>query len=315
MEKAMNTGTNIEGPSPRQTLGFLIKLFQRHGLGAKSKLGQNFLIDLNLLDLVARSGELTPEDAVLEVGTGTGSLTGRMAFDAGCVTSAEIDPGFARMAREMLGSNPKVRLVEGDALQSKNTMNPELIAAWKENAAKHGCTRLKLVANLPYAVAVPVMTNLLIDGPVPERMVGMVQWEIAERMVATPGHKEYASLAIICQALGDVTIVRRIPPRSFFPPPKVDSAIVQVDANPAKRALVDKLATSTTAGPRRLRDFLRDLYCHRRKNLRGGLVAMQGRDLTKKQVDEGLAKLGIPGEVRAEALDVATHLRLCELFG
>ncbi|MCE2804664.1 MAG: 16S rRNA (adenine(1518)-N(6)/adenine(1519)-N(6))-dimethyltransferase RsmA [Gemmataceae bacterium] len=304
-----------EAPHPRQTLGYLIKLFQRHGLGAKSKLGQNFLIDLNLLDLVARSGELSPQDAVLEVGTGTGSLTGRMALEAGCVTTAEIDPGFARMARELLGANPKVRLVEGDALQNKNTMNPELIEAWKEHAARHGCTRLKLVANLPYAVAVPVMTNLLIDGPVPDRMVGMVQWEIAERMMAVPGTKQYASLAVICQALGDVTIVRRIPPRSFFPPPKVDSAIVQVVSNPEKRALVDKLATPTVPGPRRLRDFLRDLYCHRRKNLRGGLVAMQGRDLTKKFVDEGLARLGIPGEVRAEALDVATHLRLCEVFG
>ena len=200
-------------------------------------------------DLVVRSGELTPQDAVLEVGTGTGSLTGRMSYDAGCVTSAEIDPGFARMARELLGKNPKVRLFEGDALQNKNTMDPELIAAWKENAANHGCTRFKLVANLPYSVAVPVMTNLLIDGPVPERMVGMVQWEIAERMTASPGVKEYASLAIICQALADVSIVRRIPPRSFFPPPKVDSAIVQVDSNPTKRALVDKLATPTVFGP------------------------------------------------------------------
>ncbi len=311
----MEAAVNQELPNPRQTLGFLIKLFQRHNLGAKSKLGQNFLIDLNLLDLVARSGDLTSQDAVLEVGTGTGSLTGRMSYDAGCVTSAEIDPGFARMARELLGKNPKVRLFEGDALQNKNTMDPELIAAWKENAANHGCTRFKLVANLPYAVAVPVMTNLLIDGPVPERMVGMVQWEIAERMTASPGVKEYASLAIICQALADVSIVRRIPPRSFFPPPKVDSAIVQVDSNPTKRALVDKLATPTVSGPRRLREFLRDLYCHRRKNLRGGLVAMQGKELTKKFVDENLALMGIPGEVRAEALDVATHLRLCEVFG
>lgn len=311
----MGNPVNPEIPNARQTLGYLIKLFQRHNLGAKSKLGQNFLIDLNLLDLVVKAGDLTAQDAVLEVGTGTGSLTGRMAFDAGCVTSVEIDPGFARMAREILGANQKIRLVEADALQNKNTMNPEVIQAWQENAKKHGCTRLKLVANLPYAVAVPVMTNLLVDGPVPVRMVGMVQLEIAERMMAVPGTKEYASLAVICQSLGNVSIVRRIPPRSFFPPPKVDSAIVQIDPDPEKRALVEKLATPKVTGPRRLREFLRDLYCHRRKNLRGGLVAMQGRDLTKKFVDEGLEKLGIPAEVRAEALDVATHLRLCEVFG
>ncbi|MCY2938037.1 MAG: 16S rRNA (adenine(1518)-N(6)/adenine(1519)-N(6))-dimethyltransferase RsmA [Planctomycetota bacterium] len=304
-----------EPPNPRQTLAFLIKLFQKHNLGAKSKLGQNFLIDLNLVDLVARSGDLSPEDAVLEVGTGTGSLTGRMALEAGSVTSVEIDPGFARMARELLGANPKVRLVESDALLNKNTMEPTVLAAWREMAAKTGCTRLKMVANLPYSVAVPVLTNLLIEGPVPVRMVGMVQWEIAERMMATPGHKQFGSLAVLIQALSKVTVIRRIPPRSFFPAPKVDSAIVQLDPDPAMRAEVDKLATEKVGGPRRLRDFLRDLYCHRRKNLRGGLVAMQGRDLTKKVVDERLAAMALPGEIRAEALDVATHLRLCAAFG
>ena len=202
-----------EPPNPRQTLAFLIKLFQKHNLGAKSKLGQNFLIDLNLVDLVARSGDLSPEDAVLEVGTGTGSLTGRMALEAGSVTSVEIDPGFARMARELLGANPKVRLVESDALLNKNTMEPTVLAAWREMAAKTGCTRLKMVANLPYSVAVPVLTNLLIEGPVPVRMVGMVQWEIAERMMATPGHKQFGSLAVLIQALSKVTVIRRIPPR------------------------------------------------------------------------------------------------------
>src|SRR5262245_37066893 len=178
-------------PSPRQTLSYLLRLFEHHGLEAKSKLGQNFLIDLNLLDLVVRTAELDRSDAVLEVGTGTGSLTAKLAEQAGVVVTVEIDKTLQPVAKQVVGERPNVRFVFGDALAGKNDLNPEMLAAWDEAAATAKSTRRKLVANLPYVIATPLVTNLLIARTDIERMVVMVQWEICERMRATPGTKDY----------------------------------------------------------------------------------------------------------------------------
>src|SRR5262252_3957500 len=140
-------------PSPRQTLSYLRQLFEAHGLEAKSKLGQNFLIDLNLLDLIVRTAELDASDAVLEVGTGTGSLTAKLADCAGAVVTVEIDKTLQPVAKEVVGARKNVRFVFGDALAKKSELNPEVLAAWDEAAKSANCPRRKLVANLPYVIA------------------------------------------------------------------------------------------------------------------------------------------------------------------
>lgn len=295
------------GPSPRQTLSYLRGLMQNYGLEPKAKLGQNFLIDLNLLDLVCRTAEIGPADAVLEVGTGTGSLTGMMADRAGCVFSVEVDHKFHELAHHLVGGRPNVHLFFGDALASKNTLRTEVVAGWDELARRHGCTRRKLVANLPYVIATPVVSNLLISDIPIDRMVVMVQWEIGERMQAKPGTKDYNALSVLVQSVADVEIVRKVLPSNFFPRPQVDSAIVLIRPNPEKRARVGDV--------RRFRTFLRDLYVHRRKNLRQALSGWPSGRKDKTAVDAKLAELGFDGSVRAEALDVEQHLRLCAAFG
>ncbi len=290
-------------PGERQTLSYLRGLLQNYGLMPKHKLGQNFLVDLNLLDLVARAAELTPADAVLEVGTGTGSLSALMADKAGCVYTVEIDADIQPIARQLIGRRPNVEMLRADALARKNELNPDMLAGWAALAAKHGCTRRKLVANLPFVIATPVITNLLITDIPIDRMVVMVQWEIGERMQAVPGTKDYNALSVLVQSLADVEIIRKVLPANFYPKPKVDSAIVLIRPDPAKRALVGDVV--------KWRHFLRDLYTHRRKNLRQALSAGV-RD--KADVDATLAELGIDGTVRSEALDVAEHLRLCAAF-
>ena len=164
-----------------------------------------------------------------------------------------------------------------------------------------------MVANLPYSVAVPVISNVLLSDLNPERLVVTVQWEIAERLTATVGTKAYAALAVLTQSVADVTVVRRLPPTVFWPRPQVDSAIVLIRPNPAKRADVGDVT--------RFRHFLRDLYVHRRKNLRGALVSLPDKRFSKEEVDAKLAELGIEGTTRAEALDPEQHLRLCGVFG
>jgi 16S rRNA (adenine1518-N6/adenine1519-N6)-dimethyltransferase len=138
-------------------------------------------------------------------------------------------------------------------------------------------------------------------------MVVTVQWEIAERLLAAPRSKEYSSLAVLTQSLADVTLVRQLAPSVFWPRPQVSSAIVMIQPNAAKRAHVGNVL--------RLRHFLRDLYAHRRKNLRGTLASMANSDWSKTEVDERLRELGIEGTVRAEELDLEQHLRLCRVFG
>jgi 16S rRNA (adenine1518-N6/adenine1519-N6)-dimethyltransferase len=270
-------------------------------------MGQNFLVDLNLLDLMIQSAELDKADAVLEVGTGTGSLTARLCDHAGTVVSVELDLDFSRMAFETLAGRPTLSLIHADILERKNEMNPDVIKEWERLYVAAGCTRKKLIANLPYVVATPVIANLLIADIAIERMVVMVQWEMAERMTAAPGTKEYSSLAVLVQSLADVKIVRRLMPTVFWPQPKVDSAIVIVRPDPEKR----KLVPDTT----RFRAFLRDLYTHRRKNLRQAISGWPSGRRDKQEVDAKLAELGIDGSIRAESLDLEQHRRLFGTFG
>jgi 16S rRNA (adenine1518-N6/adenine1519-N6)-dimethyltransferase len=149
--------------SPRQTLSYLRQLMESRGIHPKNKLGQNFLIDLNLLDVIVGTAELSREDLVLEVGTGTGSLTNRLAEQAGAVLSVEMDRDFFALASEMVASRPNITVLCADILKNKNLLNPEVVTMLAELQRNTGCSRLKLIANLPYAVATPVISNLLLS--------------------------------------------------------------------------------------------------------------------------------------------------------
>jgi len=291
---------------PRQTLSYLRELFDERHIKPKNKLGQNFLIDLNLLDLIVRTAELTKEDLVVEIGCGTGGLTTRLADQAGAVLAVEIDPAFFTLAHEAVAGRSNVVLVRADVLKNKNVIQPEVLQTLDELRRSSGCTRLKLVANLPYAVATPVIGNFLLSDLPLERLVVTVQWEIAERLTARPGIKDYSALSVLVQSLANVSVVRRLPPTVFFPRPQVSSAIVQIQPDPARRRQVGDV--------QRFRNFLRDLYTHRRKNLRGALVGMPSARHPKEEVDRKLAELKIAGTARAEVLDLEQHLRLCEAF-
>jgi len=297
----------IPEPPPRQTLSYLRNLFEAHGIQPKSKLGQNFLIDLNLLDILVQTAELTPRDLVLEIGSGTGSLTARLADQAGRVLGVELDPSFVELLREEVGHRENVRILHADVLKNKNEIDPRVLTALDELRRESGCEGVKLVANLPYAVAVPVIGNFLISSLPFERMVVTVQWEIAERLLAGPGSKEYGALAVLVQSVTEVSLIRKLPAAVFWPRPQVASAIVMIQPDAEKRARVGDVP--------RFRRFLRDLYTHRRKNLRGALVGLPNGRQDRTEVDRKLMQLGIDSTVRAEMLDGEQHLRLCEMFG
>ena len=291
----------------RQTTTFLKQRMEEAGIRPVSKFGQNFLIDLNLVNMIADSANLTKQDVVVEVGTGTGSLTGLIAQKAGRVITVEIDQNLWQLAQEELASFENITFLQQDALRNKNNLSPVLLDTIRTEMAKIENARLKLVANLPYNVATPLISNLLtLDDIVPASMTVTIQKELAERIVARPGTKDFGALSLWIQAQCNPEIVRIMSPKVFWPRPKVDSAIIHIETDFNKRDRIPELGY--------YHRFVRNLFIHRRKLLRGVLVSVFKNDLSKQQVDEVLESINLTGSVRAEQLAVPVIFELCERF-
>ena len=291
----------------RQTQSYLRNLFTQQGIAPRRALGQNFLIDLNLHDLIVKTAEVAPGDVILEIGTGAGALTALMAGLGATVVAAEIDPAMARLTGEVVAGLSNVRILNADALKSKNQLNPQMLdnvrSALAASRANGGSGSFKLVANLPYNVATPVISNLLVHPELcPSRMVVTIQRELGERMAALPTTSDYGALSVTVQALADVEIVRILPPSVFWPRPKVDSAIVSITPNEAKRREIGDVAW--------FHQVVRRSFLHRRKNLRHVLAGIWKGSWEKTEVDEFLGALGFEGQLRAEALNVEEFISI-----
>jgi len=298
-----------EPPQPRQTTAYLKELFKQVGFTIDARRGQNFLVDLNLVDLLVKSAAIGPDDVVLEVGTGTGVVTERTSGLAAHVVAAEIDPRLAQLARERLVDRTNVTLVEGDALAGKHRFAAELLAAVDAALAASPRGRLLLVANLPYCVATPVISNLLTLPRPFDAAVVTVQREMAERMTASAGTHSYNALSVWVGAQCRGEIVRVLPPSVFWPRPKVDSAIVRLDLEPERRAAIGDLDG--------FHRFVRDVFCHRRKVLRGALLRLAGgkqTDAARDRVERLYAALGLPSDVRAEDIPPDDFVGLVKAF-
>ena len=193
---------------PNQTLTYLKHRFEEVGLRLNSWHGQNFLIDLNLQRVIAESAELSPDDVVLEVGTGMGSLTAQMAPQVAHVVTVEIDPRLYQLASEELIDFTNITMLQTDALSGKHTIDLAVLTAVQEQLAAAPNRRFKLVANLPYSIATPLVSNLLaLDRP-PDMMTITIQKELADRLVALPSTKDYGPLSLWVQSQCRVEIMR-----------------------------------------------------------------------------------------------------------
>ncbi len=289
----------------RQTVSYLSRRLSEAGLRPVSKYGQNFLIDLNLIDLIANSAELRKTDVVLEVGTGVGSLTSRLSDVAGAVLTVEIDQNLYQLAGEELAGRSNVMQIQGDVLRNKNSLRDDLMERIREATRRIGDeSRFLLVANLPYNVATPIISNLLHQSPPPDAMVVTIQKELADRIAARPGTKDYGALSIWVQSLCRVEIVRVVGPKVFWPRPKVDSAILRLDLQPDRRAAIADLAY--------FHQTVRALFFHRRKYLRSNVISAMKNRLDKSRVDAILQSLGHGETARAEELSVEEIQRLVE---
>jgi 16S rRNA (adenine1518-N6/adenine1519-N6)-dimethyltransferase len=279
----------------RQTSSYLKELLESQGLRPRRQLGQNFLIDLNLLELLVRAAGIQPTDVVLEVGAGTGGLTTRLAALAAGVVAVEIDPGFHRLVMREVSSLPNVELLHADALASKNKMNPDVTAAVARMMEKTGAKEYRLVANLPYDVASSVVGNLLLEDLPIRSLTITVQYEVGLRMAAEPGSRDYGPMSAMIQRVGRIEWVRTLPPTAFWPRPKIDSCILRIDVDEEKRQPLDRL--------RRWNRFVRDLFLHRRKMLRSAVASVPGFKEVKPKLDAMFSEIDLSGEVRCEQLN------------
>jgi 16S rRNA (adenine1518-N6/adenine1519-N6)-dimethyltransferase len=289
-------------PRANQTASFLRARFREVGIAPKNRHGQNFLVDLNLQRLIVDSARLDPRDVVLEVGTGTGGLTALIAERAAAVVTIELDPQLYQLASEELFGFQNITMLKQDVLKNKNHFDPRVLEAIGERLRLNPGGRLKLVANLPYNIATPVITNLLDCEPPPASMTVTLQKEVADRLIAGPSTKDYGALSIWMQSQCRLQIVRILAPTVFWPRPKVTSAIVHIELDESLRACVQDRTF--------FHGFVRSMFLHRRKFLRGVLLAAYKDRLDKPQVDRILAQLQLNPEARAEQLDVQTMLAL-----
>jgi 16S rRNA (adenine1518-N6/adenine1519-N6)-dimethyltransferase len=213
-------------------------MLESAGVRPDKRFGQHFLIDLNLMRLLIETAEIKKNDVVLEVGCATGSLTQAIAEKAGFCIAVEIDAVLAGIAKSQLADRPNVEIIAADALKNKFEINPVVIDALSRAQSKF-TGRLLLVSNLPYAAATPLMLNLVTGSPheitaspisrgkiFADAMYVTVQKEVADRMTAVAGTKDYGILSILLAATGSVKHVRTLKPTVFWPQPQVDSALV-----------------------------------------------------------------------------------------
>jgi len=251
----------------------------------KKALGQHFLVDENILGVIGRMSELDPSDVVLEVGPGLGVLTRYLADRARLVHSIEIDRSLEPALREALGDRANVRLAFGDALRidvSSLTPAPG-----------------KLVANLPYNVATPLVVETLEHAATLERWCVMVQREVADRFFASPRTKAYGAVSVLVQLSARKTGFHPVPPTVFRPRPRVDSALVAFERSP--------LAPIADVRP-----VVEAAFAHRRKTLANSL-AISGL-AARTRAEEALASIGRPITARAEELEPDAFVRLAELL-
>jgi 16S rRNA (adenine1518-N6/adenine1519-N6)-dimethyltransferase len=288
----------------RQTKSFLLDRFREMGIRPATRHGQNFLIDLNLVGIIVEAAELTPDDVVLEVGTGTGSLTAMIAEKAAAVVTAEIDAHLFELASEQLIDLPNVTMLRLDALRNKNNLDDRVMDAVGEKLGVAPGRRFKLVANLPYNIATPVLSNLLLARHVPHSMTVTIQKELADRITAPPSTKDYSALSVWIQSQCTAQIVRMLPPSVFWPAPKVSSAILRIVVDPERRLQINDLHY--------FHQITKALFLHRRKFLRANMLAALKRHLNKEQVDALLDDLGFAPDTRTEQLDVRALIKLAE---
>ncbi len=278
---------NLKLSNPKQT----IEVIQKHNFNFKKSFGQNFLIDSHVIDKIIRAAEITPEDNVLEIGPGIGTLTQYLAESAGKVAAVEIDEKLIPVLEETLAEYDNVRVINEDILKC-------------DIDSIFGGEPFKVVANLPYYITTPIIMGLLEGKSHFDSLTVMIQKEVADRMKAGPGTKDYGALSLAVQYYAEPYLAANVPPNCFMPRPNVGSAVIRLKRRPEPAVQVkdEKL----------LFGLIRAAFMERRKTLLNAVKNSKELDISKERVEEVLTELGIDTRIRGEALNLEQFALLAD---
>lgn len=279
--------------TPAGTRGVL----KKYGITAKKQYGQNFLVSPAVLEATVAAAGLTREDFVLEIGPGIGTLTQYLAANAGHVLSVELDRGLQPVLLDTLSPWDNVEILWGDILKM------DLAALVEE---KNGGRPVKVAANLPYYITTPILMQLFESGAPISSVTVMVQKEVADRMCATPGSKDFGALSLAVQYRAKPEIACIAPQSAFLPPPKVESAVVHLPCY--------EKPPVTPKDPALMFRLIRAAFAQRRKTLANALSGEPKLALSKEEAQAAIQRADLPANVRGERLGLPEYARLADIL-
>ena len=282
--------TVAELGNPKNT----IEVLQKYQFHFAKKFRQNFLIDTHVLDKIVRAAEITPEDYVLEIGPGIGTLTQYLCESAKHVFAVEIDDNLIPILQDTLSAYDNVTVIHNDVL--KLDIN-KLVEEKCEGK------RIKVVANLPYYITTPILMGLFESHVPMESVTVMVQKEVAQRMQALPGGKDYGALSLAVQFYAEPYIVANVPPNCFMPRPNVGSAVIRLTSHKKPVAVKNE---------KLMFDIIRASFNQRRKTLVNGLYNVGGLNKSKEELAAVLESIGLAANVRGETLTLEQFAALSD---
>jgi 16S rRNA (adenine1518-N6/adenine1519-N6)-dimethyltransferase len=279
--------------NPKITIAFL----QKFNFDIKKKFGQNFLIDSHVLNKIVDAADITKEDTVLEIGPGIGALTQYLAESAKSVVAVEIDRDAVEVLKATLSPYDNVTVINKDILKTDiNRLSMEY------NDGKP----FKVVANLPYYITTPIIMSLLEDEAPITSVTVMVQKEVADRMDAAPGTKEYGALSLAVQYYADTYLAANVPPNCFMPRPNVGSAVIKLTLHDDKPVKVND--------EKLMFKLIRASFNQRRKTLQNGIANDKTLTFSKEDVSAALEEIGISPSIRGEKLSLNEFAELSNVL-
>ncbi|SDK59973.1 16S rRNA (adenine(1518)-N(6)/adenine(1519)-N(6))-dimethyltransferase RsmA [Sediminibacillus albus] len=274
------------------------EILAKYGFSFKKSLGQNFLIDVNILKKIIDYAEIDSKTGTIEVGPGMGALTEQLAIHSDQVVAFEIDQRLVPVLNETLDAYKNVTIINQDILQA------DINQVIKDNFRKG--QKIKVAANLPYYITTPILMKLLMDKLPVESFTVMIQKEVADRMAASPNTKSYGSLTIAVQYYTEAKIAMSVPKTVFMPQPNVDSAVLHLHVRENPPVDVEDEAFFF--------DLVQACFGQRRKTLRNNLARHFADRLSKTIIEELLQQAGIDGTRRGESLDMTEFAQLANVF-
>lgn len=274
-----------------------IRILQQNDFQFRKQFGQNFLVDLHVLEKIARAAELGPDEVCVEIGPGIGSLTQVLAEEAGRVIAVEIDKRLIPILHENLGGYDNIDIVEGDFLELDL---PAFLAEQKVNVP------IRVAANLPYYITTPIIMTLFESGIPLKSITVMVQEEVARRMQAGPGGKDYGALSLAVQYYATAEINAFVPQNCFIPRPGVGSAVITLKKRETPRVAVQD--------PAQMFAIIKAAFGQRRKTLANSLSGSPEFCISKEDAQWLIAEAGLPELVRGETLTLEDFAKLSDIW-